>query len=114
MGVVAPEVREEQGDFAYAAESEVAPLVRGAPVLPRYMVMVPDLVGVVGVEGLVAHLAVGLVGVIEGELVLPLQALLILVERHCLLLEVPQLNDKPLHTVLPHRRLVPDVELGEC
>ena len=113
MGVIAPEVMEKDGDFAGAAEADVAPFVCGAPVLPRDVIVVPDLVRVVGIEGLVAYVAEDLIVVFVGEAGVPLQPFLIVVELHRLLLELHQLGDQPLNAILPHPRLVPDVELGE-
>ena len=104
---------EKDGDFAGAAESDVAPFVCCAPVLPRDMVVVPDLVSVVGVEGLVADMAEGLIVEFVGEPSIPLQSLLVVVELHCVLLEAHQLGYQPLHAILHHPRLVPDVEFGE-
>ena len=75
--------------------------------------MIHNLVRVVGVEGFVADEALDFLVEIVGEASLPLQSLLVVIEFHCLLLEAPQLSDHPLHTIIPHPRLVPDVELGE-
>ena len=41
--VVAPEVMKKDGDFAGAAEADVAPFVCGAPVLPRDVIVVQTL-----------------------------------------------------------------------
>ena len=84
---------EKDGDFAGAAEANVAPFVCSAPILPRHMVMIADIVGVVSVEGLVAYVAQGLIEVFVGEASVALQPFLVIVELHRLLLELHQLGD---------------------
>ena len=71
------------------------------------MVVIGDIVCVRGVEGLLSNVAARLVVEVEGEPVLLMLALLIIVERHRhLLLEVHHLIQEPFHTVLPHFELV--------
>ena len=101
---------EKYGDLAGAAEAEVAPFVCNAPVLPRDVLMIADLVRVVGVEGLLADMALVFLVEVVGEPSVPMQPIIVVIEVHCLLLEAPQLSDQSLHTILPHPRLIPDVE----
>ena len=58
---------EEDGDFAVAAEAEVAPLMCSATILPRELIVILDVVRVVGVEELVGDVALSLLVVVEGE-----------------------------------------------
>ena len=76
--------------------------MRCAPILPRDMVVITDLVCVVSVEGLLADLAVRLVVVVAGEPVVPLEPLLVRVERHLHVLEFLHLIPEQHSTVLPH------------
>ena len=88
--------------------------MRCSPILlPRDMVVVADIVCVVCVEGLVRYMAVGVLIVAVSEPIIPLQAILIVVEPHRLLLKGPQLFNEPFDAILPHLGLVPFVELGE-
>ena len=80
---------EKDGDFACAAEADVAPFVCSAPILPLDKVIIEDLVSMICIEGLVVDLSLGLVVEFVGEASIPLQPLLILVELHCILLETP-------------------------
>ena len=77
------------------------------------MVVVPDLVGVVGVEGLVADVAGGLIEVFVGEPIVPLETILVVGDGHHLRLEAPKLTNQPLHAILPHPGPIPNIELGE-
>ena len=63
----------------------------GSPVLPRDVIVVANLVCVVSVEGLLADVASRLVVEFVGEASIPLQHLLVVVERDRILLEVPHL-----------------------
>ena len=78
-----PEVVEEDGDYAGAAEAQVAPFVRSAQVLPRDVLMVADLVRVVCVEGVVADVASSLLVVHVSNALIPLETLLFVVEADC-------------------------------
>ena len=106
MGIVSPEVVKEDRDFARVAESDVAPFVRGYPILPSDVVVVSDFVALVSVEGLLADVSMRLVGPLEDLMIVPLQPLLVIVESHRLLLELPNLIHEPLDTILPHVELV--------
>ena len=77
--------------------------MRNARLLPRDMVMIPDLVRVVGVEVVVPDVALSHLVEVEGEPVVPLHALLVVLECHCLRLEPPLLLKQPLAAILPIR-----------
>lgn len=77
------------------------------------MGMIPDLGGVIGVELLVAYVALGLLVEAGGEPTLTLQELSVVIETNRLGLESPQISNKLLFAILSHPRLVSNVELGE-
>ena len=60
MLVVPLEVLKQDRDVAAVSKAEGAPFVRSAQILPREMDVIGDIVREVGVDGLLADLAVGL------------------------------------------------------
>ena len=85
-------------------------LGQSAPILTQDMVVIADIVRVVGVEGLVADVAVGLLVGVEDKPIVPLPALLIDGETN----RNPSrlLRNEPFDANLPQLALVPLVEVG--
>ena len=114
VGVVPPEIIEDEGDLAGAAEAEIGPLVPSAPRLPPDMVMIRHHGALVGIEGLVKHVAMGFLEEGVRKPIGQLKALFIVLETDLVRLEAPHLTSQRLDAIVPQPRLLPKVELGEA
>ena len=113
VGVVAPEVVEEDRYATRSAEGQIALVVGGTAKLASDMVMVPNLITIFTEEWLIADVAGGR----DSEAHLAVDGSpdphLVEVDRERLLLQVEHLLDEPLHTVLNHINLLIALEFGD-
>ena len=79
----------------------------------RDMVMIADHVRVVAVEGLEAYMALGYLFEFVCEPSVSLQPLLLVIERHHLRLESPQLTNQLFKTILTIRDWYPTLNWGK-
>ena len=110
--VVSPEVVKKHGDSAGPSQSDVTPPMCCIVIPPSDMIVVSDLL-LGAVEGFVADMAVifGLTPPLHQVVVL--EALLILVELHCLVRELKHVLQVPLDVPLPDTVLESPLELRE-
>ena len=94
-------------------EAEVAPLMSRAPVMLRDIVVIAELVTLACIDWIDSNMIVVYLEEAVAEPILPLQAVLVVIETNRGLLEVPKLLSEPFDTVVHHQGLILLVELWQ-